>query len=715
MKPTTTTIGAGTSRVAALAIGLLAWSCTNEQNTHNETADAVGRADVELRDADAREAGGGDVLQDIDSHDAGDGAGEADVLQDTDGLDSGELADDVHTPDAADVDMDANAPDADGDVPDSHDAEETAESTLETYGFRLMENTPGLIEDRFVPVDSPNRWEDEGSGGVLFNYDDDGLPDLFLGGHVDPGSPACVLRNTSEPGSISFAPVDSLCPGPLALTHSGTAVDINDDGYDELLIGGKLDARLVQFYPEYNEWDLLAAMDEVGMPYECVRGVIVTHAFDLDLDGWDDMLFACRLNGWQRDGLIYTFLWDPQAQQPVPVDIGLSLVGYTMSAASTDLNDDGLPDLLIQQGSVLLGAWTQYGWHPGGVFYRLPGPTPRWNFERFEEDANAWGAFMSPAIFHGPSGLARMMITDWGQIRLYENLHFPSVNVAAQHGLGLDAVRDGIATWSILVDDFNRDGLEDLFITEGTMVNRTDEEFLAHRDNLIVQEPSGEFSIHGQEAGLRLHTPPMEEMLYPAWASRSAIRADIDRDGRLDIVRFALEGHPIIYTEVGPAVDEEPRCTVIPEPRYLQAGGYGYTIENERYAAPLRWNMQGHVRAGQSHEWAVPFRSGVLNFPSGYSTPFDCGADNVVEIEEPEWLSYSWAGDSLTVTVDTTALGNAPDSIQVFGWDSNNADVGSVTCDTHECSLSAPDLNAVQAKLDDRWIPLVVRRETEAP
>ena len=137
------------------------------------------------------------------------------------------------------------------------------------------------------------------------------------------------------------------------------------------------------------------------------------------------------------------------------------------------------------------------------------------------------------------------------------------------------------------------------------------------------------------------------------------VRADLDGDGYLDVVTFALEGRVRFHAEVPQANDLSPRCTLIPRPRYVPAYGSGYAVKAVDGTVWRRRDIQGQSRLGSSPHILNPEGRGTLRFPSGYQASFDCqGAPGPFEVSEPEWIEF------VTLQDGTVSLKLAADQVR---------------------------------------------------
>ena len=92
-----------------------------------------------------------------------------------------------------------------------------------------------------------------GFGGALFDVDGDQDLDLFLAtqGFGALGvSPACIYENRSLPTKPEFVAMPEHCGDRDEMPHSGFGLDLEGDGFHELLLTGTTLMEVHRFHPE---------------------------------------------------------------------------------------------------------------------------------------------------------------------------------------------------------------------------------------------------------------------------------------------------------------------------------------------------------------------------------------------------------------------------------------------------------------------------------
>ena len=186
---------------------------------------------------------------------------------------------------------------------------------------------------------------------VFFDYDQDGDLDLYVasgGNAFDEGAAAYADRLYANDGHGNFARINNIFQEKLF--HSGKtvcAVDYDNDGDQDLVIGNRMTP---QHYPKASPSyilqntggtfknvtsDVLPGLQNFGI----VNKIIAT---DFDQDGWKDLVVVGE---WTRIGL---FKNEAGIFSDVSKENDLHLQkGWWYSIEETDVNKDGLPDLVI--------------------------------------------------------------------------------------------------------------------------------------------------------------------------------------------------------------------------------------------------------------------------------------------------------------------------------------------------------------------------------
>ena len=567
---------------------------------------------------------------------------------------------------------------------------------------------------RFGRIDAPgirDHWTGEvktyGAGGGLLDIDGDGDEDLFLGGwDLDAGSPPCLYRNVSSPGAIAFTPVEEYCGHHLGKVVSAGGVDVDNDGRDELLLLGHEVQRLVRFHPEPSVTDLRDAIPRGDPRRACLAGAYA--ATDLDHDGLVDLLFGCQSLKQPRRidqhniALRQTAAGD-FALFSDPLYDALEDDGVTLAVGVIDIDDDGLQDIVVVNDTfVREGAETNHLTTGAALFRCAPAAPCAFDRRLFAEGTRAWGSYMGVGSVDIHGAGPHLYITDWGANRLLAFDGRTPSDLAADYRVDLGtSLGLPLFGWAALVDDFDRNGLDDLLVTQGSASPDQFGGYTKHRDALLLQRGDGDFRLVDDEVGLGVPTHDDSGHDLRVYSSRGAAKADFDGDGYLDFVVTGLEGATKLFSEL-PTSDNAPtRCTLRPRPRVVPSYGVGYAVRAPWSDTWRRRDMQGQPRFGAAGSILTSHPAGRLRFPSGAEVEFDCSEVRVQTVTEPDWIQVTQDGPNVRVALD--APWRDPSTVEIALRSADGESVVPASRSDGDWVAAAHGTHAM-VRLDGRWI-----------
>ena len=238
-------------------------------------------------------------------------------------------------------------------------------------------------------------------GAVVRDFDGDGKPDIITGAYADRGFQEggrggygvqwvdqqerglFILHNRSTPGRIRFAEVAKSSIGRYA--HGNTSrdwnvytvipIDYDLDGDFDLFVGAHLrsagrgrkeDTVAVRFLENRSKPGMISFIDrtkEAGFDYinepppnqRYQRKLAAGQAIDYNNDSWPDLILVNRVN---PDKTRYPFvhlyrnLGNGTFQEVLPYQHGLGDGSGGRELVSGDLNNDGLIDVVLNDGTV---------------------------------------------------------------------------------------------------------------------------------------------------------------------------------------------------------------------------------------------------------------------------------------------------------------------------------------------------------------------------
>jgi hypothetical protein len=459
------------------------------------------------------------------------------------------------------------------------------EKTSPKYWNRLYRNE-GAMKFRDVTEQAGLAGGGYSMGAAVADYDNDGLPDLFVAG-VNRN---LLYRNT---GKGRFDDVTE----KAGIKSGEWAVAAGWFDYDR-------DGRLDLWVVHYAKWS--PAFDRFCG--DAPRGLRI-YCHPKYFEGLASTLYRNRGDGTFED---------------VSERAGISKYpGRGMSVAFADYDQDGFPDAFVTNDNM-----------PNFLFHNKGDGT-------FEEV----GLLSGTALRDAGKPVASM----GAEFKDYDNDGRPDLFVTALAGetfpvfrnVGKGAFADatfdskiGAASvrhsgWGLGLFDFNNDGWKDLF-TANAHVNDIVEKFepavYREKDAVFVNE-NGKFRDVSDEAGLSLTR-----------AHRGAAFADFNGDGRIDAVVSSLGEPAELWENVSPAAGH----WIIIRPRGTKSNrdGIGARIRlGNQYG-----EMTTAVGYASSADWGVHFGLGPLavipkieiTWPSGKAqTLTSVKADQVLEVTEP--------------------------------------------------------------------------------
>jgi len=268
----------------------------------------------------------------------------------------------------------------------------------------------------------------------------DGFLDLLVGGRKSVDSFHVEWGDGAGHWQFENGPVSSMQPRDFAVG------DVNGDGSLDVLMGGEGDQKGLQLWsmdPQTHEWTLLASPVAAGL-FHAVDLVDVNH------DGWLDIV-AVRFDS-EKDGGIYVLLND--ARGGWFDGVGPMVSGYFTGLAVADVNHDGNMDILAsRRGGLGASVDGNQDWgQSGGVQLWYGDGMGRWEPKILPADADAESVTVAD-------------VNGDGQLDIVAGLY--------QHGLRVWLGNDGdwerqsivsTGTWGdVRVGDLDGDGSRELF------------------------------------------------------------------------------------------------------------------------------------------------------------------------------------------------------------------------------------------------------------
>jgi hypothetical protein len=359
-----------------------------------------------------------------------------------------------------------------------------------------------------------------GMGVAVGDYDNDGRPDIYVGNFG-------VSRLYHNNGDGTFTDVAE----KLGVARKGWSTGASFGDYDR-------DGRLDLFVPGYAEIDFANLPPSpteatkpggVGQNFCQFRGVPVMCG-PRGLSGESDTLYHQKPGGTFEDVSAKAGVDDPQKY-------------YGFSSAWIHADDDDLIDLIVVNDSTPKQLYINKG---DGTFEETGYPSGVALNENGREQAG-----MGLAVGdYDNDGRVDFHITNFSDDSnvLYHNDgegNFTDVTFPA----GLGEVTIPFLGWGTDFLDYDNDGWKDLFVANGHVYPTVDDHqwgtSYAQQSLLFHNLKNGKFERIGGPAG---------SALAQAWSARGIAIGDLDGDGRLDVVINNADAQPTVLKNVGTPV-----------------------------------------------------------------------------------------------------------------------------------------------------------------
>lgn len=578
------------------------------------------------------------------------------------------------------------------------------EKTPTTLFTNINATESGLdFNNQLTENDSINILDNEfvynGAGVALGDINGDGLDDIFLAGNQVANELYLNLgdlkfENISKQANIQKT--DSL------MWSSGVSIiDINNDGKLDIYVCNtfrKVESQRenLLYINKGNDANGIPSFEEMSEAYGVNDNSYSSHAqfTDIDKDGDLDLWVGVnRIEGInpsefrpsEDDGtsksrdILYENIQNDSLPHPIFVDVsekaGIRYHGYSHSTLVHDFNEDGWPDFYVAND--FLSNDLVYINNQDGTFTNRAGDI----FKHFslssmgsdiaDIDNNGrmdlYTTEMQPyynkrkKLFQGPSSYSKEIFTrkfkfeyQYTRNTLQVNQGYnPETQLPIYSDIGMMAgTQETDWSWAPLFADYDNDGWQDLFVTNGFPKDVTDRDFgdfrntasrLVSKEKLIAAIPeikipnfifknNGDYSFkdNTEAWGLNFGT-----------FSSGAAYGDLDNDGDLDLVVNNIND-PVLLLENNTSILQ-------PNEHYLRIK----LIGQAKNSSAIGSTVEIHTKKGTQKKSVLSGR-GYLSQPE-QTLHFGLGS-----IEEVDSIQITWAGGTqqkVNITsVDTTLL-----------------------------------------------------------
>lgn len=502
--------------------------------------------------------------------------------------------------------------------------------------------------------------ETMGSGVALFDYDNDGLLDVYLvnGAPIEDPTPAGTVpkktgrrywnRLYRQTKNGTFEDVTEKA-GVQGLGYGmGVAVgDYDNDGFEDLFVTEY--GRNILYHNNGNGTfsDVTADAGVQGSGWSTSAAWV-----DYDNDGMLDLVVARYLT-WD-----FADIWcgerqanrraycHPDLFKPIPLllyhneghgrfqevseQAGLKVPGKGLGVAIADYDGDGYMDIFIANDSM-----QEFLFHNkrNGTFEEVGLETET----AVDADGRTYAGMGVDFADFTNDGLPDLIVTDLANQKypFYRNAGDGSF-LESTHASGLARITLLHSGWGIHSIDYDNDGWKDLLIAQGHVLDtiETSTPGLFYKEPPLLLRNTGQAFVDvSKQSG---------QVFSERWASRGLAVGDIDNDGKEDVVITTTNGPAYLLKDETPASGHWIAFKL--EGRQSNRDGIGAVI---RIKTPAGLQMQTVSTAGsycsssdiRAHFGLGPLRqlsSAEIRWPSGLVQHLtDLPVDRVVRIQEP--------------------------------------------------------------------------------
>ena len=268
------------------------------------------------------------------------------------------------------------------------------------------------------------------------------------------------------------------------------------------------------------------ATGEVGIQSSALTYGLGAGISDFDKDGWVDIYVG---NDYSPPDYLYMNNGDGTFSDEVGRRMGHTS-NASMGIDASDINNDGYPDVVVLD--------------------MLAEDNRRQKTLTIPDDQDLFEAAVASGFHHQ---------------YMRNTLQLNNGNGSFSEVGQLAGVSNTDWSWAPLVADYNNDGLKDLFVTNGTLHDITDRDFLEYRTNYVISKqgkltpqdvahlmdvlPSSDLSnyMFENQGDLRFTNVAPKWGLARGLKSTGAAYADLDNDGDLDLVTNNINDYAYIF------------------------------------------------------------------------------------------------------------------------------------------------------------------------
>ncbi len=427
-----------------------------------------------------------------------------------------------------------------------------------------------------------------GAGVAVGDYDNDGHPDMYV-------SNFGVSRLYHNNGNGTFTDVaEKLGVARKGWSTGASFGDYDNDGRLDLFVPGYVDIQMNDLPPNPSE---IGKPGGVGQNFCQFRGVAVMCG-PRGLKGEGDTLYHQKPNGTFEDVSVKAGVNDPQKY-------------YGFSSAFVHINEDRLLDLIVVNDSTPKQLYINKG---DGTFEEVGYPSGLALNENGREQAGM-GLAVGDYNNDGRVDFHITNFSDDSNVLYHNDGEGNFTDVTFQAGLGEPSIP--FLGWGTSFIDYDNDGWLDLFVVNGHVYPAVDANqwgtSWAQQALLFRNLKSGKFERVGASPGSALAT---------AWPGRGLAVGDLDGDGRLDLVLNNIDSKPAVLRNVSADSGHWLQLQLVGDGKSTPRDAIGATV---------------YLRAGGIRQRADVVSGAVYCSQNDLTVHFGLGVATKVEKLEVQW------------------------------------------------------------------------------
>lgn len=426
---------------------------------------------------------------------------------------------------------------------------------------------------RASPTSKKYLLETMGAGVALFDYDNDGLLDLYLvnGAPLSDPTPPGTIPKKSGPSywnrlyhqkkDGSFEDVTERAGVAGVGYGMGVATgDYDNDGYEDLYVT-EFGHNILYHNNGDGTFTDVTAEAGVGSDGWSTSATWV----DYDNDGRLDLIVArymswdfsdiwcgehepgrrayCHPNLFKPISLLLYHNEDGKHFREVSREAGMTTPGKGLGVAIADYDHDGNIDIFVANDSMQEFLFHNKG---GGKFEDVGLETET----AVDGDGRTYAGMGVDFADYNNDGWPDLIVTDLGNEKYasYTNSRDGTFTYATYlNGLaGITLLHSG---WGVRLLDYDNDGWKDLFVAQGHVLDTIDisTPTLHYREPLLLARNTGRGFVDVSKAS--------GQIFSQQWAARGMASGDIDNDGRQDVVITTSNGPAYVLRNETPATN----------------------------------------------------------------------------------------------------------------------------------------------------------------